>query len=920
MKTLFFVISVFLSSNFVFSQAIYKVDNDGGGSVTNIVAGYNVGANIDRLYMRTDNGGVYKTNYVNGEWQNWTSIYSYSTDISGMPVQGIVVKPSDPNTVLICCGNSNEFGDNKQCYGIWKTTNGGVTWGRKFYTYNSKEVMFEGVWPYAARSGECIIYDPANENVMFAGGYTQIGDTYNRLYKSTNGGETWTGFTSGTIKGNVTCVYVSAYEPNIIWVGTRVDPSEYNSANFYCLYRVNKSTGAVSTVSAFKAGDIGYEVHRVVFYPINGSYERNGFVSYNTFSADAIKATTDGGGSWYNVYPDYNSGAIYNIGFYKNTDMDDKDIDNDAPGAYIFMTSRINGPTFYSSDFGNSFNTINFQESGTVPKHVHQHNDLYWGRNTIVQHPARKTEFFMSGGQGMEMSFECSFNSYTWYWYYHNTGISQINGFQYKADQRSGAMSYLKQGAIADWFSCRTQQNLGYTNEVIALDYGINASNFEWTYNATSITRIMSRSGGTSNVSYYGGAENNNQYGVLYKSTNYGVNFTNISCSFLGTNSFVADGLACYDHAYPNVNPKLLLLIGGNNSGEEFPKFRNSVRGVGMTIGESIDNDENKALTRAVWFGYEDQYGNLQWVNKSNGLSSESYLPPQFNYNHNLAYDNNTSLYKYYLYLKGHFYVSPYDPGSANFYWNMSNPSVDNGLQEGSVIVDRAGASNRCFLGTVEYMGTGYNQKGGLIRGVPNAGATAMTWTKINGWKSINAFDVYDNQFVIFGKQDGDSKDYLYTATYNPTNNTLGNIEQFDYEIPSIVDLEWMPGFKVGVSTGGEGLLWFCPTGGNNRPVLAGTDGQELTLKLPTTYALKQNFPNPFNPATTIAFELPKSSFVSLKVYDMSGKEVANLLNENVSSGFHEINFNGSNLSSGIYFYTINANGFVQTKKMVLSK
>jgi photosystem II stability/assembly factor-like uncharacterized protein len=85
-------------------------------------------------------------------------------------------------------------------------------------------------------------------------------------------------------------------------------------------------------------------------------------------------------------------------------------------------------------------------------------------------------------------------------------------------------------------------------------------------------------------------------------------------------------------------------------------------------------------------------------------------------------------------------------------------------------------------------------------------------------------------------------------------------------------------------------------------------------------YSLKQNYPNPFNPTTNISFDVTNSTFVSLKVFDMTGREVKTLVNENVSAGNYEINFNASELNSGVYFYTLKTNEFTETKKMMLVK
>ena len=85
-------------------------------------------------------------------------------------------------------------------------------------------------------------------------------------------------------------------------------------------------------------------------------------------------------------------------------------------------------------------------------------------------------------------------------------------------------------------------------------------------------------------------------------------------------------------------------------------------------------------------------------------------------------------------------------------------------------------------------------------------------------------------------------------------------------------------------------------------------------------FALANNYPNPFNPSTIIKYTIPKQNFVELKIYDILGREVATLVNEEKSAGNYEINFNGSKLSSGVYFYRLQAGSFVSTKKFVMLK
>lgn len=95
---------------------------------------------------------------------------------------------------------------------------------------------------------------------------------------------------------------------------------------------------------------------------------------------------------------------------------------------------------------------------------------------------------------------------------------------------------------------------------------------------------------------------------------------------------------------------------------------------------------------------------------------------------------------------------------------------------------------------------------------------------------------------------------------------------------------------------------------------------QNVTTELPGKYELSQNYPNPFNPSTTIKFVIPQSEIVSLKVYDIVGREIATLVNGKLNAGVFEYNFNASALSSGVYFYKLETGGFSEIKKMLLVK
>jgi hypothetical protein len=95
---------------------------------------------------------------------------------------------------------------------------------------------------------------------------------------------------------------------------------------------------------------------------------------------------------------------------------------------------------------------------------------------------------------------------------------------------------------------------------------------------------------------------------------------------------------------------------------------------------------------------------------------------------------------------------------------------------------------------------------------------------------------------------------------------------------------------------------------------------KQISEEIPNSYSLQQNYPNPFNPSTIIRFQIKDSKFVNLIVYDILGKEVSTLVNEKLNTGEYEVTFDGSNLSSGMYFYKLQAGEFNEMKKMVLVK
>lgn len=122
------------------------------------------------------------------------------------------------------------------------------------------------------------------------------------------------------------------------------------------------------------------------------------------------------------------------------------------------------------------------------------------------------------------------------------------------------------------------------------------------------------------------------------------------------------------------------------------------------------------------------------------------------------------------------------------------------------------------------------------------------------------------------------------------------------------------------LSTGGSANIWAVGEAGKIIFLSGIVSVEPVNSEVPSRYSLEQNFPNPFNPETNINFSLPKNTFVKLKVYNSTGKLVSEVVNEYKSAGNYSVRFDASELSSGVYFYSIETEGFTQTKSMMLIK
>jgi len=234
----------------------------------------------------------------------------------------------------------------------------------------------------------------------------------------------------------------------------------------------------------------------------------------------------------------------------------------------------------------------------------------------------------------------------------------------------------------------------------------------------------------------------------------------------------------------------------------------------------------------------------------------------------------------------------------------------------------------------------------GTILRTTNSGTTWITQTTsvTTNWLYGVSFSDANNGCTV-----GDSGTILYTTNggttwttqTSGTTNTLYGISFIDVNNGVAVGLK---GTILNTTNGGEtwttqksgttnileGVYFSDANNGTavglNGTILHTTNGgvtfieEHQIYEIPTQFLLSNNWPNPFNPSTRITYTIPKRSDVSIKVFNLLGSEVTELVKSEMEAGGYDIEFNASNLPSGVYFYRIQAGNFIDTKKMILLK
>jgi len=246
-------------------------------------------------------------------------------------------------------------------------------------------------------------------------------------------------------------------------------------------------------------------------------------------------------------------------------------------------------------------------------------------------------------------------------------------------------------------------------------------------------------------------------------------------------------------------------------------------------------------------------------------------------------------------------------------YWN------DTGSDSGFIIKSTDSGSNwsTIYQKSKTYFTSDYflDNNTGWISGIDHSGSSNLTvfYKTTNGGVSFNIYNLSGiNNFKSICFTDSLKGWGCNTRIYRTTNSGSNWVQQLPYE-GSTYNSIFFTDSLIGWAVGTNGKIIKTVTGGI-------TYSFSHNIVLPHNYFISQNYPNPFNPVTHLEFGISDLEFVSLKVYDLLGNEIKTLVNEMKTPGVYNLEFDGSNLSSGIYYYILTVGKFSEIRMMTLLK
>lgn len=403
------------------------------------------------------------------------------------------------------------------------------------------------------------------------------------------------------------------------------------------------------------------------------------------------------------------------------------------------------------------------------------------------------------------------------------------------------------------------------------------------------------------NIVWVAGGQNN--LPTIFRSTNGGLNWTSIPTTGIDKNIIslcAVNENTCYAGTYGNSNSgaKVFRTTDGGNTpwttivtipGTE--GFFNGIlySKIHTTCFIAVSAPPNGAGT--PYFIHKSNDGGNTWFTQyptgvpgSRGAQNSVFIVDSLFYGFGLSHSSIPQVMV---------------TSNAGLNWNLSTLGFSGGFTTGIAFSDNK------LIGI-----SGSNSLPNIARTI-NGG---VTWATVN--LGINMYGYCQIKWI-----QGTYTVYLRGEDYG-TNRMVKSTDNGEYwnqmSLPSISGINHFDFVRIGNVVYGYAVSGSGQILKLTEAVVIGI--KKLNYPIPEKYLLYQNYPNPFNPSTQIKFNLPKSSFVQLIVCDVLGKEVAVLVNQDLKEGEYSVDWNAENLSSGIYYYKIQTDYFIETKKMIFLK
>lgn len=728
---------------------------------------------------------------------------------------------------------------------------------------------------YVSGRTNSIAFHPSNPNLFY------IGAANGGVWKTTDGGNTWTVLTEGLSCIASGDIAVDKTNPSILYFGT--GEQNYSQDSHYG-DGIFKSTNEGATWTKIASvTDVGSYISKIIVHPSSNN------IVFAAGSSGVFKST-NGGTNWINTGAP--SGCTMMV-----MDPVNPLILYITPGAYS------NGQVFKSTDGGASWNSSVNGMPGTGKGRI---NIAISNSNPLVLYAS------VANPSGALL------------------GLYKTTDGGANWTQQASSPNYLGgQG----WYDNAVCVKTGDPNTVIAGGLDVYSS----TNSGTTLTQksqwATSNSGAFSHADihylvYNGSVLYCCSDGGVYKSTNDGTLWTDMN-HFLSTLQYQSA-----DYDVTNLNN----MYGGCQDNDKENTTNGGSNWIQRTTGDGGYTIVDPVNPNYVYGQYVN--GTIHRSNNS-GVTYSTITP------------SGSS---------GGLFYNPYEMASGDHntivfgradVWKTSNAQTCSsgsgwtqiaatGVIGGNVSAIGISATNTNFI----YIGT---SNGRILTTVDNG----ANWSTQTGFPYVTDFAVDNTNdnvcFASFGGTSGTRIMKTINGGVNWTNVSTGlpNISMNSVILRTASPRMLFAGSDFGVfQSTNDGASWVSFNSGfpavsvydlkYKQPmgvILAATHGRgcftfnlgqmvgiDPNAVIPDNFELKQNYPNPFNPSTKISFALPKEGSVTLKIYDINGKEIASLINGMMNAGTHQVTWNASGISSGVYFYKIETDGFSDVKKMMLVK